>query len=110
MTDENLIRPALDTWQRAFCRKDADTLMALYVPKAVCYDAIPPFFDNPESMRRKVLECFPYYPEGFAIETRDSRLNLGGEVVKPKFAIGQYGHVALARDSEGNMIGLHSMQ
>lgn len=34
----------------------------------------------------------------------------GGEVVKPKFAIGQYGFIALVRDSEGNMIGLHSMQ
>ena len=34
----------------------------------------------------------------------------GGEIVKPKFAIGQYGHIALVKDSEGNMIGLHSMQ
>lgn len=33
----------------------------------------------------------------------------GGAVVKPKFAIGKYGHIALVKDSEGNMIGLHSM-
>ena len=33
----------------------------------------------------------------------------GGKVVKPKFSIGQYGHIALVTDTEGNMIGLHSM-
>lgn len=34
----------------------------------------------------------------------------GGEVFKPKMAIGQYGFIALVSDTEGNMIGLHSMQ
>ena len=34
----------------------------------------------------------------------------GGRVQKEKFAIGQYGFIALVTDSEGNMIGLHSMQ
>jgi predicted enzyme related to lactoylglutathione lyase len=33
----------------------------------------------------------------------------GGSLVRPKFAIGEYGHIALALDSEGNMIGFHSM-
>ena len=33
----------------------------------------------------------------------------GGQLFKPKFAIGQYGFAALAVDTEGNMIGLHSM-
>lgn len=33
-----------------------------------------------------------------------------GSVIKPKFAIGQNGHIALIRYNEGNMIGLHSMQ
>ena len=32
----------------------------------------------------------------------------GGTVVKPKFSIGQYGHIALVTDTEGNTIGLHS--
>ena len=31
-----------------------------------------------------------------------------GKIVKEKFSIGQYGHIALATDTEGNMIGLHS--
>jgi predicted enzyme related to lactoylglutathione lyase len=34
----------------------------------------------------------------------------GGEVVKDKFSIGEYGHIALVKDTEGNLVGLHSQQ
>lgn len=34
----------------------------------------------------------------------------GGKVIKEKFSIGEYGHISLVTDTEGNMIGLHSMQ
>ena len=34
----------------------------------------------------------------------------GGKIEKEKFSIGQYGHIALVVDTEGNMIGLHSMK
>lgn len=34
----------------------------------------------------------------------------GGRVHKGKTSIGQYGHIALVFDTEGNMIGLHSMR
>ena len=34
----------------------------------------------------------------------------GGKVMKDKFSIGQYGYIALATDTEGNVIGLHSMK
>lgn len=34
----------------------------------------------------------------------------GGNVVRPKFSIGQFGWVALCMDTEGNMFGLNSMQ
>lgn len=33
----------------------------------------------------------------------------GGRVLKDKFPIGRYGHIAIVADSEGNTIGLHSM-
>jgi uncharacterized protein len=33
----------------------------------------------------------------------------GGRIEREKMAIGPYGHIVLAIDSEGNMIGLHSM-
>ncbi len=34
----------------------------------------------------------------------------GGHVIKPKFPIGEYGFISLVADTEGNCIGLHSMQ
>jgi predicted enzyme related to lactoylglutathione lyase len=34
----------------------------------------------------------------------------GGKVHKTKFSIGQYGFISLVTDTEGNMIGLHSMR
>ncbi|MEF8699623.1 MAG: VOC family protein [Candidatus Accumulibacter sp. UW26] len=37
-------------------------------------------------------------------------LQAGGRVIQPKMAIGQYGHTALIEDTEGNLIGLHSLQ
>ena len=33
----------------------------------------------------------------------------GGRIQKDKMSIGQYGFIALVFDTEGNMIGLHSM-
>ena len=33
----------------------------------------------------------------------------GGKVFKEKFSIGEYGFIALATDTEGNMFGLHSL-
>lgn len=34
----------------------------------------------------------------------------GGRVQASKMSIGQYGYISLVIDSEGNMIGLHSLQ
>lgn len=34
----------------------------------------------------------------------------GGRIEKEKFSIGEYGFIALAIDTEGNMFGLHSMK
>jgi len=33
----------------------------------------------------------------------------GGKVAMPRMPIGEYGFIALVEDTEGNMIGLHSM-
>ena len=43
------------------------------------------------------------------VEEERSAAN-GGRVVKEKFSIGDYGFVSLVTDTEGNMIGLHSLQ
>ena len=34
----------------------------------------------------------------------------GGKIQKSKMSIGPYGHIALVVDTEGNLVGLHSMQ
>ncbi|SHO57021.1 VOC family protein [Vibrio quintilis] len=34
----------------------------------------------------------------------------GGTIERPKFPIGEYGFVSLVSDTEGNMIGLHSLK
>ncbi|MDB5816691.1 MAG: hypothetical protein JWQ11_331 [Rhizobacter sp.] len=40
----------------------------------------------------------------------DKAVNAGGRIQKPKMSIGPHGFIALVFDSEGNMIGLHSMK
>lgn len=44
-----------------------------------------------------------------AVEAARARDN-GGAIFKEKFSIGPHGFIALVLDTEGNMIGLHSMQ
>ena len=44
-----------------------------------------------------------------AVEARRATQN-GGKIFKEKFSIGEYGFIALVHDTEGNMIGLHSMK
>ncbi len=41
---------------------------------------------------------------------QDLAAEAGGIVIKPKFSIGEYGSVLLCQDTEGNMVGFHSMQ
>lgn len=34
----------------------------------------------------------------------------GGQIIRPKFSIGEFGYVVLAQDTEGNVIGFNSLQ
>ena len=34
----------------------------------------------------------------------------GGQVIRPKFPIGEFGFVTLCRDTEGNMFGINSLK
>ncbi len=47
--------------------------------------------------------------EDCAVESARATKN-GGKIMKSKFSIGEYGHIALVNDIEGNLIGLHSMK
>jgi predicted enzyme related to lactoylglutathione lyase len=44
-----------------------------------------------------------------AVEAARSVQN-GGQIQREKFSIGEYGFISLVLDTEGNLIGLHSMQ
>ncbi len=44
-----------------------------------------------------------------AVEAERAAKN-GGKIFKPKFSIGDYGFIALVNDTEGNLIGIHSMK
>jgi uncharacterized protein len=44
-----------------------------------------------------------------AVEARRAVQN-GGKIFKEKGSIGQYGFISLVYDTEGNLIGLHSMK
>lgn len=57
--------------------------------------------------RNSVLVYFKC--EDCAVEAARA-VKAGGRMQKEKMSIGQYGHIALVIDSEGNMIGLHSME
>jgi uncharacterized protein len=46
--------------------------------------------------------------EDCAVEAARAQAN-GGTIYKEKFSIGDYGHIAIVSDTEGNTIGLHSM-
>jgi uncharacterized protein len=47
--------------------------------------------------------------EDCAVEAQRAADN-GGKICKPKFSIGDYGFISIVNDTEGNMIGLHSMK
>ena len=44
-----------------------------------------------------------------AVEAARARVN-GGQIQKEKQPIGEYGFISLVLDTEGNLIGLHSMK
>lgn len=47
--------------------------------------------------------------EDYAVEAA-CVVESGGSIQREKMSIGEYGFIVLAYDTEGNMIGLHSMQ
>ena len=48
-----------------------------------------------------------FYCDDCAVEAKRVTEN-GGKIFREKFSIGEHGFIALACDTEGNMIGLHS--
>lgn len=62
--------------------------------------------DGFEAGRNSVLVYFSC--TDCAVEEKKA-VQFGGRIQRPKMSIGEYGFVSLVVDSEGNMIGLHSL-
>lgn len=63
------------------------------------------------SPRKPSLDGTIVYFSSANCQTQIDRVEtLGGKVFRPKTAIGNYGFIALLGDSEGNVIGIHSME
>jgi uncharacterized protein len=60
-------------------------------------------------MTQSPVGWFEIYVQDCATEA-GRVVGAGGQVHKEKFSIGEYGFIALAIDTEGNMYGLHSRQ
>ncbi len=60
-----------------------------------------------DHLEREILVAY-FSCDGCAVE--EARVPAaGGSIVRPKFSIGDHGFVSIITDSEGNMVGLHSV-
>lgn len=51
-----------------------------------------------------------YFSSADCAEEESRVIEAGGRIQRTKSAIGEYGFIVLAYDTEGNMIGMHSLQ
>lgn len=87
--------PAIDMWAFPMSRQAYGAAGALVRTEGV------------EPGRNSVLVYFSC--EDCAVEATRAA-GAGGTLERPKRSIGQYGYIAFVKDTEGNMIGLHSMR
>lgn len=79
--DEERIRALISEWSRALEAKDAEAMMAHYLPSAVLYDAIPPYKTvGREAIQHAWESCFPHFPDEFKSEHRDLTVEVDGNV------------------------------
>lgn len=70
---------------------------------------------NPDSLQELEMWAFPMKMDhvgagGALVKMNGMRPGSGGTLFKARMPIGEYGHIALIPDIEGNLVGLHSMQ
>lgn len=78
--DEAEIRRMMQSWSDAIERKDVDALVVDYAPKALLFDAIPPYKTvGAQKIREVWSNCLPYFPEKFKSEHRDVQIHVNGD-------------------------------
>ena len=79
--DEARIRKGIADGTSAFCVKDLDRLMSHYATAITVIEVKPPFPTKGAAAWRRTLEtCLPYFPDSFAIETRDLSIRVSGDL------------------------------
>jgi predicted enzyme related to lactoylglutathione lyase len=92
---ERLNNPAIEMWSFAMAMDKVGAGGAL-----VKMDGVPSG-GNSTIVYFSCADC--------AVEAARAAAN-GGQVAREKFSIGEYGFIALVADTEGTMIGLHSLK
>lgn len=90
---EKLDSPELEMWAFPWIEGGSGTTGALVKMQGV------PSGGNSTLVYFSCTDC--------AVEAKRAAEN-GGKIFRDKFSIGQWGHIALVSDPDGNMIGLHS--
>jgi ketosteroid isomerase-like protein len=79
--DEARIRQGIAEGTSAFCVKDLDRQMSHYATDVTVFDVKPPFQTKEAAAWRRTLgACLPYFPDSFAIETRDLSIIVSGDL------------------------------
>jgi predicted enzyme related to lactoylglutathione lyase len=85
-----------------------ETLMRAFPSNMSVYGAAGALVKSPHSQPGPGGTMIYFSVNDCAIEEKRVR-EAGGQVLRPKFSIGQFGWVALCLDTEGNVFGLSSM-
>ncbi|WP_216901685.1 VOC family protein [Synechococcus sp. CCY 9618] len=86
-----------------------ETLMRAFTANVNSYGASGALVKSPHG-QPGVGGTMVYFSVNDCAKEQARVVSAGGRILRPKFAIGQFGWVALCMDTEGNMFGLNSMQ
>jgi predicted enzyme related to lactoylglutathione lyase len=86
-----------------------ETLMRAFAANMSAYGAAGALVKAPHG-RPGAGGTMIYFTVNDCAEEQARVVSAGGQVLRQKFPIGQFGWVALCIDTEGNMFGLNSMQ
>lgn len=79
--DEAQIRQIIADTTNAICAKDLDRIVSHYATDVTFFDVKPPFQSTGvDAVRRIWEECLPCLPDSLAIETRDLKVIVHGDL------------------------------
>jgi uncharacterized protein (TIGR02246 family) len=80
-TNETEIRQFMDAWTKAFDAADVTAISALYDPKVLAYDVVPPLqYDGKDAYMKDYAGFFSMYQGPAQVEVRDLRITTAGDI------------------------------